>query len=148
MQKEFKFSIQDNEKIINFIANRLAPFEQFNLILKLIGIVSKGSLTNTAQVEQVLHNVFQTGKEVENADSKVDVNTFTLILDAIKGALATLSEHDRDWLLTELLKNVKIDKGQSYIVNATIEELNSQLSGFRPILKLLTELIKINLGFL
>lgn len=148
MQKEFKFSIQDNEKIINFIANRLAPFEQFNLILKLIGIVSKGSLTNTAQVEQVLHNVFQTGKEVENADSKVDVNTFTLILDAIKGALATLSEHDRDWLLTELLKNVKIDKGQNYIVNATIEELNSQLSGFRPILKLLTELIKINLGFL
>lgn len=148
MQKEFKFSIQDNEKIINFIANRLAPFEQFNLILKLIGIVSKGSLTNTAQVEQVLHNVFQTGKEVENADSKVDVNTFTLILDAIKGALATLNEHDRDWLLTELLKNVKIDKGQNYIVNATIEELNSQLSGFRPILKLLTELIKINLGFL
>lgn len=147
MQKEFKFSIQDNDKKINFIVNRLAPFEQFNLILKLIGIVSKGSLTNTAQVEQVLHNVFQTGKEVENADSKVDVNTFTLILDAIKGALATLTEHDRDWLLTELLKNVKIEK-ESYLIPATIEELNSQLSGFRPILKLLTELVKINLGFL
>jgi hypothetical protein len=148
MQKEFKFSIQDNEKTLNFIAIRLEPFEQWNFILRIIGIVSKGSLTNSAQVEQVLHNIFQTGKEVENVKSKADVNTFALVLDAIKGALATLSDNDRDWLLTELLKNVKIDKGQSYIITATIDELNNELSGFKPIFKLLAELVKINLGFL
>ena len=90
----------------------------------------------------------KTGKEVENVKSKADVNTFALILDAIKGAIAALSDNDRDWLLTELLKNVKIDKGQSYIITATIDELNNELSGFKPILKLLTELVKINLGFL
>lgn len=148
MQKEFNFEIKDGENTIKFIADRLAPFEQFNLILKVIGIVAKGSQTNTKQVEQVLHNVFQTGTVVEGVKSDIDVNTFALILDAIKGALATLSEEDRDWLLFELLKNVKIDCGQSYIVKATIEELNKRLSGFKPILKLLTELVKINLGFL
>lgn len=147
MQKEFKFSIQDEKNTLNFIALRLEPFEQFDLILKVIGIVAKGSLSNSAQVQQVLHNVFQTGKEVEDT-SKIDVNSFALILDAIKGALASLSGEDRDWLLSELLKNVKLDCGQSYIVQATREELNKRLSGFRPIIQLLTKLVKINLGFL
>lgn len=148
MQKEIKFTIKDEKNELNFIAIRLAPFEQFNLILKIIGIVAKGSIANSAQVEQVLHNVFQTGKEIEDSAKNVDINSVTLILDAVKGALATLSDEDRDWLLNELLKNVKLDCGQSYIIQATKEELNNRLSGFKPILKLLTELVKINLGFL
>lgn len=149
MNKIVEFSIQDKGKEVKFIAERLKPFEQFNLIMKIISVVAKGGNGNNLHVEQALHNLFQTGKNVEIKEKlKEDFTPFKLILEAIKGALAQLSEEDRDWMITELLKNVKIDCGASYIVKATQEELNSRLSGFQAIFELLKELVKINLGFL
>lgn len=154
MDKTVKFTLEDKginnkEKKLNFIVERLKPFEQFNLILKIISIIAKGNTTNSSQVEQALHNVFQTGTEIDGADKlKKDVAPLKLILDAIKGALAELSEKDRDWLINELLKNTKIDCGNSFIIPATSDELNERLSSFQPIFKLLSQLVKINLGFL
>ena len=142
------FSFQDKDKELKFLVQRLKPFEQFNFMLRVISIISKGASSNTAEVEQILHNVLQTGKEVEGAKQlKNDVQPIKLLLDAIKGALAQLEDKDRDWLIKELLKNVKIVDGIIKIP-ATIDELNTRLSGFQPVFKLLIELVKLNLGFL
>ncbi len=152
MEKIVTFSIEDKGIIkgrLDFIVERLKPFEQFNLILKIISIIAKGGAGNSAQLEQTLHNVFQTGKEVDGVkDMANDIAPFKLILDAIKGALAELSEKDRDWLISELLKNVKIDCGNSLTFKATTEELDNRCTSFQPIFKLLQQLVKVNLGFL
>lgn len=157
MEKTIRFSIEhkdivqniNKEHKLDLIVERLKPFEQLNLILKIISIIAKGHSTNSAQVEQALHNIFQTGKEINDANKeKSELSSLRLIIDAIKGALAELSDKDRDWLISELLKNVKIDAGQSYIVAANQEELNSRCTSFQPIFKLLAQLVKINLGFL
>lgn len=149
MEKIVTFTLEDKgiknkEQRLNFIAERLKPFEQFNLILKIISIVAKGNSNS----EQALHNIFQTGKEVENVKSEKDIIPLKLILDGIKGALAELSDIDRDYLINQLLKNTKIDCGQSYIVQANQEELNKRCSSFQPIFKLLKQAVKINFGFL
>lgn len=149
MEKIVTFTLEDKginnkEKRLNFIIERLKPFEQFNLIIKIISIVSKGNATS----EQTLHNLFQTGKEVEGAGKAENVVPMKLILDMIKGALAELSDKDRDWLINELLKNIKIDCGQGYIVHASQTELDERCHSFQPIFKLLQQAVKINLGFL
>lgn len=154
MEKIITFSIEHksiskemNHKL-NFIVERLKPFEQLNLILKIISIIAKGH-SESAQIEQALHNIFQTGQQVEQSKEKAEFSSLQLIIDAVKGALASLSDTDRDWLINELLKNVKLDTGHPTLKpKATVEELNERCDSFHPIFKLLSELIKINLGFL
>ena len=148
MDKNFTFGIIDGENTVTFCGERLKPFEQFNLILRIIGIVAKGSKNSSPQVEQALHNVFQTGTTIETGKGTVNIDSFTLILDAIKGALSSLSDDDRDWLLKQLLKNVQIQAGTALKVDATIDEINDRFSGFQPIIRLLIHLVKVNLGFL
>lgn len=149
MDKIVTYSFDDKGKKINFIIERLKPFEQFNLILKIISIIAKGNKENSDHVEQTLHNLFQTGKDLKGSEKvKNDAAPFKLVIDALKGALAELSDKDRDWLINELLKNTKIDRGNNYVVQATCDELDSLLSGFQAIFKLLSQLVKINLGFL
>jgi len=154
MEKIITFTIEhkginkENNHKLNFIVERLKPFEQFNLIMRIISIISKGH-HDSEKVEQILHNTFQTGKKIEKLGKDTEVNSLQLILDALKGALAELSDKDRDFLVNELLKNVKIDTGHPTLkLDATIEELNQRLDTFHPIFKLLAQVLKVNLGFL
>ena len=143
-----ELAFKDKDKELKFSLERLKPFEQFNFILKIVSIISKGAKpSDTARVEQILHDVLQTGKQVDEAKPMKDEVPITLLLDAVKGALGSLEEKDRDWLIKELLKNVKIHNGP-VIEDATIDLLNHRLSGFQPVFKLLIELVKVNLGFL
>lgn len=148
MDKIVEINIDDKGNNLKFFVKRLKPFEQCNLILRLISIISKGSVDFSSEVEQALHNVMQTGQQIEKTSTKNTNNTpFKLILDAFKGALASLSNDDRDWLINELLKNVTIDFS-GIKRKATIDELDTVMSGFQPVFKLMTELVKVNLGFL
>lgn len=155
MEIELEFSIVDKEKTHRFKAKRLAPFAQFNFILKIISIISKGGGVNSAKVEQFLHDAFSTGVQVEGGQKKVDASPLNLILDAIKGGLAELSDADRDLIISTLLKGCSIcdsseeglKKGFVHFVPATIQELNEKVSGFKPIIEILAQLVKINLGF-
>lgn len=70
-----------------------------------------------------------------------------LILNAIKGAIATLSNKDRDELIATLINGLEIVESPVFKTPATLQELNVRLFNFQAIFKLLTELIKINLGF-
>lgn len=152
MQSRFEFVLPENMyvdgKIVTFIITRLKPFEQFNLILKIISIIAKGAKeSDKVKVEKSLHSILNTGKNFDDNISG-DLLSLNMLLDAIKGALSSLSDNDRDWLVAELLKNVKIDCGNNYIVKATQEEIDQRISGYSGIFKLLIEIAKINLGFL
>ena len=154
MKKNFTFTMQHDDintdnKQLNFIVERLEPWEQFNLIIKIISIVANGHMTQSPMVEQILHNFFQTGVVVSDANKEeVGKKAFAVLIEAIKGALGSLLDSDRDFLISELLKNVKIDRGNKYIVQATKEELNGWFTSFKPIFKLIAQLVKINFGFL
>lgn len=158
---ERKITIEDNGKIVNFIVKRLNPEDQLNFIVKLIGIIAKGSIANSKTIEQVLHNAIFSGKKIEGLEEeqaeqkKKDEAAKTmgdLIREATKGALATLSKEDKDFIFAELLKNVKIDAGThgsgSYIADATWEELNHRFDSFIGPMKLIKEVAFINFEFL
>ena len=154
MAKIINFSIEDKndegEKVvINFVAKKLPATEQGCLILRIIGIIAKGAGDKVdAHLEQLLHNLFQTGHSVEGVKAGPDAaSAGGLVLNAAKGAIATLSNKDRDELISTLIANVEIVESAVFKTPVTLQELNNRLSSFQAFFKLLLELIKINLGF-
>lgn len=152
--KIVNFSIEDKndegEKVvINFAAKKLSAIDASFLVIKIMGIVAKGSTGKVDDyLEQVLHNLFQTGHTVEGLKSGSDEALVGgIVLTAAKGALASLSNKDRDDLISTLIAGLEIVESVSFKTPATLQELNHRLSSFQAFFKLLMELIKINLGF-
>jgi hypothetical protein len=154
MAKIINFSIEDKndegEKvIINFVAKKLPAVEQGFLILRIIGIIAKGAGDRVdSYVEQILHNLFQTGHQVDGVKNGIDTaSAGGLVLNAVKGAVATLSNKDRDDLIATLIAGVEIAESAHFKTPVTIQELNQRLFSFQAFFKLILELIKVNLGF-
>ena len=131
-----------------FEIDRLSPSRQFNLVLKVIGIIAKSNQDYSGQIQQALHNQLQTGEtfDVSN-EQKFEGDTLTLLLSAVKGALSSLSDTDRDYLINSLLSNVKIypnPEVPDLCYTATMAELDKRFTSFMQIVKLLTEVVKIN----
>lgn len=152
--KIVNFSIEDKndegEKVvINFEAKKLSAIEQSFLILKIIGIIARGAGDKVdACLEQFLHDLFKTGYKVEGAKAITDVDgAGGLVLNAVKGAIATLSNKDRDELISSLIMKLEIVESAVFKTPATLQELNTRLFSFQAFFKLLMELVKINLGF-
>lgn len=154
MAKIVNFSIEDKndegEKVvINFVAKKLPAIDQGFLVIRIIGIIAKGAGDKVdAHLEQLLHNLFQTGHQVDGVKGGLnEASAGGLILNAAKGAIATLSNKDRDDLIATLISGVEIVESTIFKTPVTIQELNQRLSGFQAFFKLMLELIKINLGF-
>ena len=141
-----KIVITEKDKTIEFEIERLKPSKQFNLLLKVIGVVAKGSNTASAQVTQVLHNQLKTGVDVPGKEQEQawSGDSLTLILDAVKGALASLSDTDRDEITGTLLSNVKVVVTPELKRPATMDELDKRFTSFTSIIKLLKEVITAN----
>ena len=140
--------IIEGEKKVNFIAKRLLPKDQTFLMLKIIGMIAKGSITNSRLVEQALHNAIYTGVKISGAGKeKVEENSMgKIILEAVKGALANLSDEDRDYVFSELLKTVKIGENSQFD-SVSWKDLNFHFQTFVGPMKLFRELIDLNFGF-
>jgi hypothetical protein len=131
-----------------FEIERLSPSKQFNLVLKVIGIIAKSNQDYSGQIQQALHNQLQTGETFDiSNEQKFEGDTLTLLLSAVKGALSSLSDTDRDYLINSLLSNVKIypnPETPALSYTATMSELDKRFTSFMQIVKLLTEVVKIN----
>lgn len=154
MAKIVNFSIEDKndegEKVVvNFIAKKLPAVEQGFLVLKIIGIIARGAGDKVdVHLEQLLHDYFQTGHKVEGIkNNNYEERAGSLVLNAVKGALATLSTKDRDELINTLIVTVEFVESAVFKTPVTLQELNQRLSSFQAFFKFLGELIKINLGF-
>ena len=133
---------------VKFQIERLSPSKQFKLLLKIIGIVAKGDVDYSAQIQQVFHNQLQTGEQVDTStENKYEGSTLSLIVNAVKGALSTLSDDDRDYLINSLLENVTIlpnEATPTLIIKATLEQLDKRLKNYTQIFNLLKEVIVVN----
>ena len=133
---------------VKFQIERLSPSKQFKLLLKIIGIVAKGDVDYSAQIQQVFHNQLQTGEQVDTStENKYEGSTLSLIVNAVKGALSTLSDEDRDYLINSLLENVTIlpnEATPTLIIKATLEQLDKRLKNYTQIFNLLKEVIVVN----
>ena len=140
---ETQLIIKDGASELKFEVTRLKPSEQFKLILKVIGLIAKGS-TQSKRVEQLLHNQLGTGVEIDGLETSQEANVMAQLFDAIKGAISTLTDADRDALITELLRNVHIVVTPELKYQASLDQLDKRCSSFVPIMKLLVEVAKIN----
>lgn len=136
--------IKDGDNEFNFEVERIKPSSQFNLLLKVIGLAAKGSLVAPKQVEALLHNALKTGVQVDTTgEVKYDGEVSTMFVDAIKGAIATLEDKDRDYLINALLERVTLVNAAGRF-KATTEELDKRFSSFVPLFTLLREVATIN----
>lgn len=140
--------IIEGDKEFKLYAPKLKAFKQLQVILDIIKIVARGSVSNKLEVEQILNNLFQTGVKVEGADTKIEVPAITLLIDAIKGALANLDDEAFDSLLNKLMVGLTIDDGAGRAIKATREELDNKFTSWKSLLQVMKELIRHNLGFL
>jgi len=152
--KIVNFSIEDKNEdgekvVINFVTKKMSSVEAGFLVIKIIGIVARGAGDRVdAYLEQILHNLFQTGYTVEGVKNTTDAGSVGgVVLSAVKGAIATLSNKDRDELISTLITGVEIIESAVFKTPVTLQELNTRLCSFQAFFKLIFELIKINLGF-
>ena len=141
----------NTELIINgctFIITKLAPSKQKNLLFKIAQMMCKGSLSYPKSVENLINNRLQTGVTVDNSAEDIAGKTVgEILLDAVKGSIATMSESDRDSLIASLLECVKVQPNAevpSLLYPATDVELDKRLSDGLQYFKLIGEVIKIN----
>ena len=143
-----EFTIIDNGVEFKFYAPKKKAFKQLDVIMDIIRIVARGSISNKLEVEQIVNNLFQTGVKVEGVNTNIEIPAITLLVDAIKGALANLDGDTLDVLLNKLMVGLTIDVGDNKIVKATRDELDSRFTSWKSLLQLTRELIRHNLGFL
>ena len=143
-----EFIIVENNNEFKFYAPKLKAFKQLDVIMDIIRIVARGSVTNKLEVEQILNNLFQTGAKIEGVDNKIETPAITLLVDAIKGALANLDGDTLNTLLNKLMFGLTIEIGNNQVIKATKEELDNRFSSWKSLLQLTKELIRHNLGFL
>jgi hypothetical protein len=149
-----EFTITENGNVFKFYAPKLKAFKQLDVMTDIIRIIARGSASNKKEVEQVLNNLLQTGVKVEGADKKegadknIEVPVITLLIDAIKGALANLDSETLELLLSKLMNGLTIDIGNNKVVPATHELLDEKLESWKSLVQLTRELIRLNLGFL
>lgn len=144
-------TIKEKEKTFYFLLQKLTPWQQTDLMAELVKIICKGSPNNSKDVEQALHLIMQSQHVVEEADKKkVNTEAIHLVIQAIKGALASLSKPDRDQIFRMLLSNLKIDiskEGKGSYMAASLENLDQYFDTYWGILSLLKEAFMFNLGF-
>lgn len=136
-------TITENNKDINIQVEKLNAMKQANILLYMFRILARGSGENGGkQVEQFLHNLFKTGVKVTN-DSVDNNEILSLLTNAILGAIATLTDGEFDYLLTNLLNN-------AYVVNGDVRiplnkaEIERRFENGFTVFILLKELFVLN----
>lgn len=130
---------------ISFNIGRILPSKQKDMIFKVVKMLCKSDSHDTRQVEQFIHNSLQTGVVVDNSTINND-SIFTLLLNAVKNAIANLSDIEHNQLVTDLLAVVQIipNPNDSKVLPATIENLDQVLKNGLQFYHLLLEVAKAN----